>query len=61
MTSQDVQHLEAVVLTRALLDDAHFLTERVDEVYESITGESLYCNEGVRPDFATILRSSLST
>jgi hypothetical protein len=47
------------VLTRALLDGAHFLTENVSDVYESITGEPLYGPDGVRPDFAALLRSSL--
>jgi hypothetical protein len=54
-----VERIEAVMPTRALIDQAHFLTENIDDIYEQLTGAPLYVDDELRPDFAERLKASL--
>ena len=42
-------------MSRATLDDVHFVTENVAHKFEALTSESLWDDRGVRPDFAELL------
>lgn len=54
-----VVRIEAVPLTRSALDTAHLGSARFPEIYEGITGESLYVASDTRPDFVERLRAKL--
>lgn len=54
-----IESIEARPVSRATLDDVHFVTENVAPQFEALTGESLWDDRGVRPDFAELLRPVL--
>lgn len=54
-----IESIEARPVSRATLDDVHFVTENVAHQFESLTGNSLWDDRGVRPDFAELLRPVL--
>jgi hypothetical protein len=54
-----IESIEARPVSRATLDDVHFVTENVAHQFEALTGESLWDDRGVRPDFAELLRPVL--
>jgi hypothetical protein len=54
-----IESIEARPVSRATLDDVHFVTENIAHQFEALTGESLWDDRGVRPDFAELLRPVL--
>jgi hypothetical protein len=54
-----IESIEARPVSRATLDDVHFVTENVAHQFEALTRESLWDDRGVRPDFAQLLRPVL--
>jgi hypothetical protein len=51
--------IEAVPLTSAALDAAHFAYDGLAELYQEILGEPLYVDNAIRPDFIERLRAKL--
>jgi hypothetical protein len=51
--------IDAVPLTRANFDAAHFADDRLAEFYQDVVGEPLYLRDKLRPDFVERLRLKL--
>ena len=54
-----IESIEARPMTRATLDEVHFVTEAIADQFARLTGESLWDGRDVRSDFAELLRAKL--
>jgi hypothetical protein len=54
-----ITRIQAHPIHRATLDDVHFVTENIDELFTRLTGLSLWDDRGIRSDFVDRLRDQL--
>ena len=54
-----IRSIDTIAFTRHALDSAHFISERIYDYYQELTGEPLLQDGEVRPDMFELLRSKL--